>query len=382
VALVAAAALVASVVQASTGIGFALVLGPSLFALLDPESAIVALTVLGIALNLLVLFAEQRRPDVAWREVGPLLAAAAPGAVLGVVLLRALPKAWLQIGVGVAVIVAAVLRERARREEAEPTPGDPRARLALGFATGTLTTSAGVNGPPIALWLAHRGLGPSAVRDSLGAAFLGLGIIGAIVLTPCSRPRARTSTGPRWPSRSSASSPGTPSASAPSRGSTPPATSRCWSSSSPPRARRASSRAPWRSERSAPAGRAGRERARSGHVVVDRLQADDLGRQDPRARAPARVLRRDLPAVLVRGRPVDGDSGRVVAVRHDAAAADGRVAVGAEDLHVLVDGRVAAGLVDDDDAVYMLTAVAGQRDDKRRAAEQHREDRERERKAR
>jgi hypothetical protein len=183
-ALVALAALVASVVQASTGIGFALVLGPSLFALLDPESAIVALTVLGIALNLLVLFAEQRRPDVAWGEVGPLLVAAAPGAVLGVVVLRALPKAWLQIAVGVAVIVAALLRERARREETEPTPGNPRARLALGFATGTLTTSAGVNGPPIALWLAHRGLGPSAVRDSLGAAFLGLGIIGAIVLAP------------------------------------------------------------------------------------------------------------------------------------------------------------------------------------------------------
>ena len=183
-ALVAVTALVAAVVQASTGLGFALVLGPALFALLDPESAIVAITALGIALNLLVLFAEQRRPSVAWREVGPILAAAAPGAVCGVAVLRALPKAWLQVTVGVAVIVAAGLRERARREETEPTTGDPRARLALGFATGTLTTSAGVNGPPIALWLTHRGLAPSEMRDSLGAAFLGLGLIGAVVLAP------------------------------------------------------------------------------------------------------------------------------------------------------------------------------------------------------
>jgi uncharacterized protein len=184
VALVAVAALVAAVVQAATGLGFALVLGPAVFALLDPEPAIVAITVLGLALNGLVLFAERRRPVVAWGEVGPILAAAAPGAMGGVFVLRALPKAWLQVAVGVAVVGAAALRARARREAAAATPGDPRARLALGFVTGTLTTSAGVNGPPIALWLTHRGLGPAAVRDSLSATFLGLGLIGGVVLAP------------------------------------------------------------------------------------------------------------------------------------------------------------------------------------------------------
>jgi uncharacterized membrane protein YfcA len=184
VALVAVAALVAAVVQAATGLGFALVLGPAVFALLDPEPAIVAITVLGLALNGLVLFGERRRPCVAWGEVRPILVASVPGAVCGVLVLRALPKAWLQVAVGVAVIGAAVLRARARRDATAPTPGDPRARLALGFATGTLSTSAGVNGPPMALWFAHRGLGPAEIRDSLSAAFLGLGLIAAVVLAP------------------------------------------------------------------------------------------------------------------------------------------------------------------------------------------------------
>jgi uncharacterized membrane protein YfcA len=184
VALVAVTALVGAVMQASTGLGFALVLGPALFALLDPPSAIVAVTVLGTALNLLVLFGERRRPRVAWDEIRPILLAAAPGALVGVALLQALPKPWLQVTVGVAVIVAAGLRERARREAAAPTSGDPRARLALGFATGTLTTSTGITGPPMALWLAHRGLRAGEVRDSLSAAFLGLGFIGAAVLAP------------------------------------------------------------------------------------------------------------------------------------------------------------------------------------------------------
>ena len=170
--------------QAATGLGFALVLGPAVFALLAPESAIVAITVLGLALNGLVLFAERRRPRVAWTEVGPILAAAVPGAVCGVLVLRALPKSTLQVAVGVAVVLAAVLRARARAREVAPSAGDPRGRLALGFASGTLTTSAGVNGPPIALWLAHRGLGPSDMRDSLSAAFLGLGVIGGVVLAP------------------------------------------------------------------------------------------------------------------------------------------------------------------------------------------------------
>src|SRR5437764_345951 len=54
----------------------------------------------------------------------------------------------------------------------------------IGFTTGVLTTSTGVNGPPVALWLSSRGLRAGAVRDSLGALFLGLGIIAALTLLP------------------------------------------------------------------------------------------------------------------------------------------------------------------------------------------------------
>jgi uncharacterized membrane protein YfcA len=152
--------------------------------LLDPESAIVAVTALALALNLLVLFAERRRVQVAWSEVRPFLWAAVPGAACGVVVLRALPKPALQVTVGVAVVIAAALRVQALRRAVPPSPGDPRSRLAVGFVSGALQTSAGVSGPPLALWLAHRGYGPAQMRDSLGAAFLGLAVIGGLVLAP------------------------------------------------------------------------------------------------------------------------------------------------------------------------------------------------------
>ena len=183
--LLAIGALAAACVQATTGIGFALVLSPIAFALLSPTGAIVAVTALGLELNLLVLLGERRRPRVAWRELVPILLAAIPGSVGGVLLLRALPKAALQVVVGVALIGAALLL--VRRTAVRPPPSGGRSmagRLAVGFSTGVLGTSTGVSGPPQALWLARLNLTPAEVRDSLSASFLVLGVIAFVTLVP------------------------------------------------------------------------------------------------------------------------------------------------------------------------------------------------------
>jgi uncharacterized membrane protein YfcA len=181
-ALVGITALAAASVQATTGLGFALVLTPVLFALLAPAGAILTATVLGLELNLLVLLGERRRPRVAWSEVVPLLLAAVPGTVFGILLLRTLSKPVLQISVGAAVIAAALVR--ARVDRVGQGPGSAPARLALGFTSGALTTSTGVSGPPLALWLARRGLTPGELRDSLSAIFLAIGIVALAALVP------------------------------------------------------------------------------------------------------------------------------------------------------------------------------------------------------
>jgi uncharacterized membrane protein YfcA len=186
VALVALGALAGAVVQSSSGLGFGLVLGPIAFAVLEPEGAVVVLVALGLSLNVVLLLSQRRRPDVAWREVVPILIAAVPGAVCGVLLLQALPKSVLQLTVGLAVIAATLVRLRVRGPEvvAVGRAGDGPARVALGLGLGTLTTSVGVAGPPLALWLARHGLTPSQMRDSLAAAFLGLGLMGVLALLP------------------------------------------------------------------------------------------------------------------------------------------------------------------------------------------------------
>lgn len=179
--LVAVGTLVAACVQATGGIGFALILTPVLFAVLPAVGAVVVATGLALLLNVLVLFAEHRRPVVDWKEVVPILVAAAPGTVAGLLVLRALPKPVLQIAVGVAVIGFGLVALRGRLRV---PAGHGWVRVPLGFTTGLLSTSTGVTGPPVALWLSSRGLGPRTVRDSLGAMFLGLGIIATLTLIP------------------------------------------------------------------------------------------------------------------------------------------------------------------------------------------------------
>jgi uncharacterized membrane protein YfcA len=183
--LAAAAALVGASIQSATGFGFALVLSPALFAAVDPVEAISSLLVLGLALNMLVLFEGGRPEHVDWRALAPMLVAAVPGLAAGAVALTLLSKEALQVTVGIAVILAAgwQLSRRATRDSADSAETlPPAAGWAAGFVSGALTTSISVSGPPIVLWLEAHGVRPEEFRASLAASFLMLNLAGAAVV--------------------------------------------------------------------------------------------------------------------------------------------------------------------------------------------------------
>lgn len=204
--LAAAAALTGASVQSATGFGFALLLSPALFAVLDPYEAVTVMLALGLLLNVLVLADGDRRLIHA-RALVPMLVAAVPGLALGVLLLTWLSKPALQIGVGAAVLAAVAVQARMRQRRgalddlppggaqlatgrsATAVPGhvvaSPRhglAGLLVGFTTGAMTTSVNVSGPPIMLWLEARGLPPAEIRASLAAAFLALNVGGGVAI--------------------------------------------------------------------------------------------------------------------------------------------------------------------------------------------------------
>jgi uncharacterized membrane protein YfcA len=171
--LAALAALVGAAVQSATGFGFALVLSPALFAVMEPAEAVTVLLALGAALNVLVLF---ERHDARWSLLTPIVLPALPGLAVGAVILAALSREPLQVGVGVAVIAAALWQLRDQGAAAR-VPA-----LAAGFLSGVLTTSISISGPPIVLWLEAQELRPAEFRATLAAAFLALNIAGWAVL--------------------------------------------------------------------------------------------------------------------------------------------------------------------------------------------------------
>ena len=183
--LAALAAFVGAAVQSTTGFGFALILSPALFAVMDPEKAVTAILLLGAALCTLVLI-ESRR--VGTHGLAGLLIPAVPGLAVGVVLLQALSKEPLQVGVGIAVIVAAVWQLRHAAIAAFPAP-------VAGFFSGVLTTSISINGPPLALWLESERVPPRVFRTTLAAAFLILDVAGVALIL------AREGTGTVEPGR-------------------------------------------------------------------------------------------------------------------------------------------------------------------------------------
>lgn len=171
--LAAVAAFAGAFVQSATGMGFALLLSPALFAVMDPEEAVTAVLLLGAVLCALVLF-ESRR--VGTHGLGRLLLPAAPGLAVGLVVLAALSKEALQIGVGVVVVAAAVWQ--LRHGAAALRMGSAVA----GFLSGVLTTSISVNGPPLALWLEAERVRPAVFRATLAAAFLILDVAGIALI--------------------------------------------------------------------------------------------------------------------------------------------------------------------------------------------------------
>jgi uncharacterized membrane protein YfcA len=186
VAVVAVALLLAVILQSATGFGFALLAGPSLYAVMDPERAVALLLILGLCVNVLVLGAERRKLAVDWHGLVPAMLAALPGLPIGALLVRVLPPDALRVAIG--VIVCALVAHRLWRRApvaGRSAPGRASATLA-GFAAGVLTTSTTTNGPPLALWLGGRGLDPAVVRDTVSAAFLlldfvGIGVVLAVV---------------------------------------------------------------------------------------------------------------------------------------------------------------------------------------------------------
>ena len=139
--LLCVAAFVAAAISGAAGFGGALLLLPILSLAIGPVQAVPLLTVAQLLGNLSRMLFGIR--DIAWRPVALFLSTALPCAIAGAWCLGLLPAAWLMRGIGVMLIVFAVLRWRGWLQV-----GHTNAWLAGGGGvTGFLSGLAGSAGP-------------------------------------------------------------------------------------------------------------------------------------------------------------------------------------------------------------------------------------------
>jgi len=170
------AVLVGSAAQTATGFGIALPVSPVAFALLKPADAVLTIEAVGLAQNLLVLGTRQRRLDIRGADAALLLVAAIPGVLLGAVIITQVARPPMQLVVGI-VLLAAVLF-RVHEPGRAPLLERRSAGVPVGLLAGILTTTVGINGPPLVFWLRARGVTLTQLRDTLAVVFLVLSMVG------------------------------------------------------------------------------------------------------------------------------------------------------------------------------------------------------------
>lgn len=176
--LAAAAILVGSALQRLSGTGVGLVVTPVLSLLLGPVAGVLmtnaTTTVSGFAIMLSV------RKRVQWKRAGLVIVSALPGAVLGALLVLVLPAAWLQIGIGVLVLIALGLTVATPNL---PRVTSPAALPVAGVIGGLLNTTAGVAAPAMVIVSRLIRWEQRAFAASLQPIFMSMGLMSVLAKT-------------------------------------------------------------------------------------------------------------------------------------------------------------------------------------------------------
>lgn len=171
------AALLAGTVTGLTGFGLALISTPLLLFVYEPRTVVVLTVFFSIFINIAVVWdswREARRPLAL-----ALLVPSVVGVVLGAEVLRILDPLYIRLAVGAVVVLSALVLMRDVRL---PGAGTRWGTVVAGSASGALSTSTGLAGPPIVLLLASRGLPKAEFRSTSALYFLAMSLVGLLVL--------------------------------------------------------------------------------------------------------------------------------------------------------------------------------------------------------
>ena len=171
------AALMAGVVTGTTGFGLALISTPILLFVYEPKTVIFLTAVFSVFINTAVVLDSWR--EARRRLALALLAPACVGIVAGAEVLRVVDPTYIRLAVGAVVVLSALLLVREIRLPGADTRWGP---VVAGAASGALSTSTGLAGPPVVLLLTSRDLPKRQFRATSAFYFLFMSVVILIIL--------------------------------------------------------------------------------------------------------------------------------------------------------------------------------------------------------
>lgn len=176
-----AATLIGAAVQAATGFGFAILAAPVYLAVLNSAEAVPLLAALHIVQSLMLVPGVW--PQVPRTALWRLIAGAAAGCPLGLLLYRGLDVRGLKLVAGIVILAATgLMYVRSRRGVGQVTDVvGPAPGMATGVVSGALTALLVMPGPPLMIMLMHRPMPPEAAR-ALSLTFFAACYVGVTVM--------------------------------------------------------------------------------------------------------------------------------------------------------------------------------------------------------
>ena len=162
----------AVVVRAAFGFGDVLVSVPILTLFVSPKMVVPLMGLVGATNALVMLWRE--RGDVRWHPVRHLLAASVVGIPIGVMMLRWLPERWINLGLGVLLVLFCLWSLMGRSSIRLRAPGWA---LPFGFSAGVMGGAVTATGPPIVIYSTTQDWGPEERRATMQGFFLPNGIL-------------------------------------------------------------------------------------------------------------------------------------------------------------------------------------------------------------
>jgi uncharacterized protein len=184
--VIAAFALIGVITQTVVGFGIAFFLPPVLLAYFSPPVTITIMLGVGTAASMLVLYRERRTNELVWPVILRLFAASVPGLLIGAYIITRIDKAWLQIIIGILIIIGVLIQEYAFPKPTKPL-GVSRGMALSGFIGGVMNATAALAAPPLIVWMRTHVTTPNQIRHNLAALFIlinGASIIAIHVIKP------------------------------------------------------------------------------------------------------------------------------------------------------------------------------------------------------